>query len=105
MSKKIINLGKFTPKGTLGQLFQKARVLNYLNEQLSEYLPEYFTSLSLCVIENNTITFVTDNQAIIFRAKKQNDILLNAIRQIELLTHIETVIIKVDLKGSWRKLI
>ncbi len=98
MSEKITNLSKFTPKGALGQLFQQARTLNHLNEQLSEHLPEQFTLLSLCAIENNTAIFVTDNQAIIFRAQKQNDILLNAVRQIEPLIHIEKVVIKIDLK-------
>jgi hypothetical protein len=98
MSEKITNLSKFTPKGTLGQLFQQARTLNHLNEQLSARLPEQFALLSLCAIENNTAIFVTDNQAIIFRAQKQNDILLNAVRQVESLIHIEKVIIKIDLK-------
>ncbi|SEH94138.1 hypothetical protein BAZSYMB_SCAFFOLD00006_40 [Bathymodiolus azoricus thioautotrophic gill symbiont] len=62
------------------------------------HLPEQFASLSLCTIENNTAIFVTDNQAIIFRAQKQNDILLNAVKQIESLIHIEKVVIKIDLK-------
>jgi hypothetical protein len=46
MSEKITNLSKFIPKGELGQLFQQARALNHLNEQLSEHLPEQFALLS-----------------------------------------------------------
>jgi hypothetical protein len=61
MSEKITNLSKFIPKGALGQLFQQARALNHLNEQLSEHLPEQFALLSLCTIKDNTATFVTDN--------------------------------------------
>lgn len=94
MSKKIINLSKFTPKGTLGSLFQQARDLSQLNKELSKYLPEQFKSLSLCRIEHNVATFITDNQAIIFRAQKQDAILLSAIKQITSLAHIEKIKIK-----------
>jgi hypothetical protein len=51
----------------------------------------------------NTATFVTDNQAIIFRAQKQNTVLLNAIKQVKSLTHIEKVVIKIDLKRPLHK--
>ncbi|SFV86476.1 hypothetical protein MNB_SUP05-SYMBIONT-4-1367 [hydrothermal vent metagenome] len=98
MSKKITNLANFTPKGALGQMFTQARALNELNEQLSEFLPKTFKSLSLCVVENNIATFVTNNQALAFRAQKQPDILLEALRQIKPLRQIEKVVIKVDLK-------
>ncbi len=98
MSKKITTLSKFTPKGVLGQLFKTARTLSYANEQLSECLPKQFATLSLCVIKNNTAVFVTDNQAIIFRAKEQSNILLDAIRQIESLKNIKKVVVKIDLK-------
>ncbi|CAC9442434.1 hypothetical protein [uncultured Gammaproteobacteria bacterium] len=103
MSEKITNLSKFIPKGALGQLFQQARALNHLNEQLSEHLPEQFALLSLCTIKDNTATFVTDNQAIIFRAQKQNTVLLSAIKQVKSLTHIEKVVIKIDLKRPLHK--
>lgn len=98
MSEKITNLSKFTPKGSLGILFKKARDLSRLNEQLSKHLPEQFVSLSLCAIESNTATFVTDNQALVFRAQQQNNIVLDAIKQVASLTQIEKVIIKLDLK-------
>jgi hypothetical protein len=53
---------------------------------------EQFALLSLCTIKDNTATFVTDNQAIIFRAQKQNTVLLSAIKQVKSLTHIEKVV-------------
>ena len=98
MSKKITNLANFTPQGALGQMFARARTLNELNEQLSGYLPKSFKSLSLCAIDNNTATFVTDNQALTFRAQKQADTLLDALKQVAPLTQIEKVVVKVVLK-------
>ena len=98
MSKKITNLAEFTPQGALGRMFARARALNGLNQQLSECLPEAFKSLSLCAIDNNTATFVTHNQALAFRVQKQPDVLLNAFKQVALLTTIEKVIVKIDLK-------
>jgi hypothetical protein len=38
-----------------------------------------FFSETTNIIKANTATFVTDNQAIIFRAQKQNTVLLSAI--------------------------
>jgi hypothetical protein len=52
-------------------------------------------ALLRCTIKDNTATFVTDNQAIIFRAQKQNTVLLSAIKQVKSLTHIEKVVIKI----------
>jgi preprotein translocase subunit SecA len=51
----------------------------------------------------DALTFVTDNQAIIFRAQKQNTVLLNAIKQVKSLTHIEKVVVKIDLKRPLHK--
>ena len=102
MSEKITNLSKFTPKDSLGRLFKKARGLNRLNEQLSKHLPEQFALLSLCAIEGNTATFVADNQALIFRAQQQNNIVLDATKQVAELAQIEKVIIKLDLKNIRR---
>ncbi|WXU00565.1 MAG: hypothetical protein Ctma_1290 [Catillopecten margaritatus gill symbiont] len=98
MSKKITNLANFSPKGALGQLFVQARILNELNEQLAEYLPDAFKSLSLCTINEKTATFVTSNQALVFRAQQQSNILLAALKQVESLAEIEKVAVKVDLK-------
>ncbi|CAC9434231.1 hypothetical protein [uncultured Gammaproteobacteria bacterium] len=99
MPKEIKNLSNFTPKGVLGQLFTQARVLNRLNEALSEHLPEQFRTLSLCAIDKGVATFVTHNQALAFRAQQQNAILLSTLGEIEALTHIEKVIVKVNFKN------
>lgn len=98
MSEKITNLANFTPQGALGQAFVQARALNKLNEQLLEYLPESLKSLFLCAIDEDTAAFVANNQALAFRAQRQPDVLLNALRQIESLRHIKKVVVKVNLQ-------
>lgn len=98
MSKKITNLANFTPQGTLGQAFTQARALSELNQQLAEHLPESLIPLFLCAIDGNTAVFVADNQALVFRAQRQPDVLLNALKQVESLAQIEKVVIKVNLQ-------
>lgn len=98
MSKKITNLANFTPQGALGQAFVQARMLNELNQQLAQHLPESLKSLLLCAIDKNTATFVANNQALVFRAQSQPDVLLNALKQIESLTQIKKVVVKVSLQ-------
>ncbi|KAA0446097.1 MAG: hypothetical protein FXV79_02185 [Candidatus Thioglobus sp.] len=98
MSKKITNLANFAPHGALGLAFTQARKLGHLNSQLLQYLPEPLQSLSLCAFDDNTATFVADNQALAFRAQKQSSVLLEALWQIEALTQIKKVAIKVDLQ-------
>ena len=91
------NTSNFTPKGDLGALFAQAGVFNQLNDQLSTLLPDTFKTLSLCTLKDNTATFVTHNQAVAFRAQKQQEILLDVIRSLETLSNIQIIIIKVDL--------
>ncbi len=91
------NTSNFTPKGRLGALFAQARMFNQLNDQLSTLLPDAFKTLSLCTLKDNTATFVTQNQAVAFRAQKQQDTLLDIIRSLDALSNIQTIIIKVDL--------
>ena len=91
------NTSNFTPKGRLGALFAQARMFNQLNDQLSTLLPDAFKTLSLCTLKDNTATFVTQNQAVAFRAQKQQDTLLDIIRSLDTLSNIQTIIIKVDL--------
>jgi len=78
-------------------LFAQARMFNQLNDQLSTLLPDAFKTLSLCTLKDNTATFVTQNQAVAFRAQKQQDTLLDIIRSLDALSNIQTIIIKVDL--------
>ncbi|HIM58015.1 MAG TPA: hypothetical protein EYJ00_01650 [Gammaproteobacteria bacterium] len=92
------NLTNFKPKGKLGVLFAQARVFNYLNDRLSTLLPPAFVSLSLCAIKGNTATFVTHDQAVAFRAQKQQATLLAAIKPLDALSQIQKIVIKLDLK-------
>lgn len=99
MSKhETINLADFNPSGRLGQMFARAKAINQLNDQLVEFLPEIFKPLSLCMVEGHTATFVTNNQALAFRAQKQQDELLSVLRRIDALSHIKKILIKVDLQ-------
>jgi hypothetical protein len=91
------NLSNFTPKGKLGALFAQARMFNRLNDQLSTLLPDAFKTLSLCALKDNTATFVTHNQAVAFRAQKQQDTLLDILKNLDALSNIQKIIIKVDL--------
>ncbi len=92
------NLSNFTPEGKLGVLFAQARMFNQLNDQLSTLLPETFKALSLCALKDGTATFVTNNQAVAFRAQKQHNILLDIVKNLEDLSGIQKIIIKVDLQ-------
>ena len=78
-------------------MFAQARMFNQLNDQLSTLLPDAFKTLSLCALKDNTATFVTQNQAVAFRAQKQQDTLLDILKSLEALSNIQTIIIKVDL--------
>jgi hypothetical protein len=92
------NLSNFTPEGKLGALFVQARMFNRLNDQLSTLLPGAFKALSLCALKDNTATFVTHDQSVAFRAQKHHDILLDALKNLDTLSNVQKVIIKVDLK-------
>ncbi len=97
-SKTTKNLANFAPKGRLGQLFAKGRAYNRINNQLSTLLPPSLKSLSLCMIDDETATFITNNQALAFRGQKQSKDLLSILRTLEGLSHIQKVKIKVDIK-------
>lgn len=97
MSNHITNLSNFTPKGLLGSLFAKARTLGVANEDLKQQLPKSFQSLSLCTIVDGVATFVTDNQALAFRAQQQQTLLLDALAQVKNIPTAEKVVIKVSL--------
>lgn len=96
MSKVISNLSNFTPKGNFGRMFERARAFNQLNEQLKAHLPEAFKSLSLCAIDDNKATFITDSQALAFRAQQQKDVLLEALKRIDTTANIDKIVIKID---------
>ena len=92
------NLSSFVPDGKLGMLFVKAKMFNQLNDQLLGVLPKDLKKLSLCALKDNTATFVTHDQAVAFRAQKQHDLLLDILKDFDVLSQTQKVIIKVDLK-------
>ena len=94
---KPIHLASFIPSGDLGRLFKHAKALNHLNDLLSEFLPSTLKSLSLCAIQGDTAVFVTKNQAVAFQAQKQTKTLLQALHQVQALSHINKTNIKIDL--------
>jgi hypothetical protein len=75
------NLAQFQPNGKLKKMFTRARIYNQINQRLQTQLPESLKSLRLCMIEQGLATFMTDNQAVGFRAKQQNILLLNILQQ------------------------
>ncbi|SMM97659.1 hypothetical protein SPONL_778 [uncultured Candidatus Thioglobus sp.] len=77
-------------------MFERARVFNRLNKQLKTQLPDSFKSLSLCTIDGNTATFVTDSQALAFRAQQQKNVLLEALKRIDATANIDKIVIKID---------
>lgn len=79
-------------------MFAQARAFNQLNDQLSTLLPEAFKALSLCALKDDTATFVTNNQAVAFRAQKQHNVLLGIVKNLEDLSGVQKIIIKVDLQ-------
>ncbi|HIG89094.1 hypothetical protein [Candidatus Thioglobus sp.] len=97
-NKTTTNLANFSPKGKLGQLFAKGRAYNHINSQLEELLPDSLKALSLCVVNNNTATFITNNQAVAFRAQKQCSELVTILQRLDGLSHIQEIRIKVDFK-------
>lgn len=94
---KTTNLSNFTPKGKLGVLFAQARAFNQLNDQLSVLLPEAFKTLSLCTLKDGVATFVTHNQAVAFRAQKQQNTLLDIVKNLDDLSSVQKIVVKVDL--------
>ncbi|MBE8190579.1 MAG: hypothetical protein HAW58_07050 [Candidatus Thioglobus sp.] len=97
----IINLANFTPAGELGQLFAQARAYNQINLELKKILPEQINSLELCLIKSGTATFIANNQALGFRAKQQQALLLKALMDLKIsqgLEQINKIEIKISLK-------
>jgi hypothetical protein len=90
--KPTTNISNFSAKGSLGQLFEQAKVYNQINEQLQPLLPETLKSLELCLIKEGVATLITNNPAVAFRAKQQLDkimALLHTISKAGKINHIE----------------
>ena len=94
------NPTNFSPKGSLGLLFEKAKSHNRLNALFMRDLPKELAGLSLCLIEDKKACLVAQNSSIAFRAKKQKAKLLAIINKIDGLADIEMLSISIDEKNT-----
>ena len=72
----------FKPQGSLGNLFDRAKSHNRLNEQLIAELPSELNGLSLCLVKDQQVFLIAKNSSIAFRAKKQKKKLLSIIKKL-----------------------
>ena len=98
--KTTANLTNFKPSGGLGELFEKAKMHNHFNSLLQGLLPPQFKGITLCLVKEQKVTLLAPNPSIAYRAEKQQPALLAIIQQIEGLTLIKTVSIKLDKNQS-----
>ena len=98
--KTTANLTNFKPSGGLGKLFEKAKQHNHFNTLLQDLLPPQFKGITLCLVKEQKVTLLAPNPSIAYRAEKQQPALLAIIQQIEGLTLIKTVSIKLDKNQS-----
>ena len=97
MSDKLTtNLTNYTPKGELGELLAKAKAHNHFDTQLQPLLVVQFKDIRLCLIEGNVVTFIASNASAAFRANKQRSKLLGIVKQIDKLSAIEKVVVKLN---------
>ena len=98
--KTTTNLTNFKPSGDLGELFEKAKLHNHFNSLLQGLLPPQFKGITLCLVKEQKVTLLAPNPAIAYRAEKQRPALLAIIQQIDGLSFIKTVSIKLDKNQS-----
>ena len=98
--KTITNLTNFKPSGDLGELFEKAKLHNHFNSLLQGLLPPQFKGITLCLVREQKVTLLAPNPSIAYRAEKQRPALLAIIQQIDGLSFIKTVSIKLDKNQS-----
>ena len=98
--KTTTNLTNFKPGGELGEMFEKAKLHNHLNSLLQGLLPPQFKGITLCLVKEQKVTLIAPNPSIAYRAEKQHLALLAIVQQIEGLTLIKTVSIKLDKNQS-----
>ena len=94
--KTTANLTNFKPSGELGEMIEKAKLHNHFNSLLQGLLPPQFKGMTLCLVKEQKVTLLAPNPSIAYRAEKQQLALLAIIQQIEGLTLIKTVSIKLD---------
>jgi len=93
------NPTNFKLSSDLSALFKKAKEHNYFNSLLKTKFSEQFKGLTLCFLDSQSVTLLAQNSSIAFRAEKQKTNLLFLIKQIEGLTNIKSITIKVDKKN------
>ena len=98
--KTTANLTNFKPSGELGEMFEKAKKHNHFNSLLQDLLPSQFKDITLCLVKGQKVTLLAPNPSVAYRAEKQQPALLAIIQQIEGLTLIKTVSIKLDKNQS-----
>jgi len=97
MSDKLTtNLTNYNPKGELGELLAKAKTHNHFDTQLQPLLVVQFKDIRLCLIEGNVATFIASNASAAFRANKQLPKLLEIVKQVDGLSTIEKVVVKLN---------
>ena len=94
--KTTANLTNFKPRGGLGELFEKAKMHNHYNSLLQDLLPAQFKGITLCLVEEQKVALLAPNPSVAYRAEKQRAALLAIIQQIDGLSLIKTVSIKLD---------
>ena len=94
--KTTTNLTNFKPSGELGEMFEKAKLHNHFNSLLQDLLPHQFKGITLCLVKEQKATLLAPNPSIAYRAEKQQPALLAIIQQIDGLSSIKTVSIKLD---------
>ena len=98
--KTTANLTNFRPRGELGELFEKAKMHNHFNALLQNLLPSQFKGITLCLVNKQKVTLLAPNPSVAYRAEKQRPALLAIIQQIDGLSLIKAVSIKLDKNQS-----
>jgi len=93
------NPTNFKVGSDLSTLFEKAKEHNHFNSLLKTQFSGQFKGLNLCFLSSQSVTLLAKNSSIAFRAEKQKTKLLSLIKQIEGLTDIKSITIKVDKKN------
>ena len=98
--KTTTNLTNFKPSGSLGELFEKAKMHNRFNSLFQGLLPPQFKGITLCLVKEQKVTLLAPSPSIAYRAEKQQPALLAIIQRIDGLSSINAVAIKLDKNGS-----
>ena len=90
------NLTNFKPGGGLALLFKKAKLHNHLNLLLQKTFPLQLNGLTLCLVEGQKVTLMATNASVAFRAEKQIKTILSILKNVEGLSEVNSISIKVE---------